>query len=66
MINDSSIWKGKKIYNLYKSVETPFNWHKEIFSFGKKSYFCFSAPFDLIINLLNKLNCPMFKIASPK
>ena len=68
MINDSSIWKGKKLYNLYKSAETPFNWHKEIFSFAKKNrIFCFSAPFDLTaINLLNKLNCPMFKIASPE
>ena len=68
MINDSSIWKGKKLYNLYKSAETPFNWHKEIFSFAKKNHiFCFSAPFDLTaINLLNKLNCPMFKIASPE
>ena len=45
MINDSSIWKGKKLYNLYKSAETPFNWHKEIFSFAKKNRILFFCTF---------------------
>ena len=39
MINDSSIWKGKKLSTIfYKSVETPFN-AKEIFSLQKNNYF---------------------------
>ena len=68
LINDKSIWKNQQLYNLYKKAETPFKWHKEIFSFAKKNnIFCFSAPFDLsAVNLLEKLNCPLYKIASPE
>lgn len=68
LINDKSIWKGQQLYNLYKKAETPFKWHKEIFSFAKKNdIFCFSAPFDLsAVELLEKLNCPIYKVASPE
>ena len=68
LINDKSIWKGQQLYNLYKKAETPFKWHKEIFSFAKKNnIFCFSAPFDLTaVDLLEKLNCPLYKVASPE
>ena len=68
LINDKSIWKGQKLYNLYKKAETPFKWHKEIFSFAKKNnIICFSAPFDLsAVDLLEKLNCPIYKVASPE
>ncbi len=67
-INDKSIWKNQKLYNLYKKAETPFKWHKEIFSFAKKNnIFCFSAPFDLsAVDLLEELKCPVYKIASPE
>ena len=60
--------KIKTLYNLYKKAETPFKWHKEIFSFAKKNnIFCFSAPFDLsLVNLLEQLKCPVYKIASPE
>ena len=34
LINDNSIWKGEHLYKLYKKAETPFEWHKEIFSFA--------------------------------
>ena len=68
LINDKSIWKGQQLYDLYKKAETPFKWHNEIFSFAKKNnIFCFSAPFDLTaVDLLEKLNCPIYKIASPE
>ncbi len=68
LINDKSIWKGQQLYKLYKKAETPFKWHKEIFSFAKKhNIFCFSAPFDLTaVDLLEELNCPLYKIASPE
>ena len=68
LINDESIWKGQQLYDLYKKAETPFKWHNEIFSFAKKNnIFCFSAPFDLTaVDLLEKLNCPIYKIASPE
>ena len=67
-INDKSIWKGKYLYDLYKSAYTPFAWHKKIFSYAqKKKLFCFSSPFDLSsLKLLEKLKCPVYKIASPE
>ena len=37
LINDKSIWRGEKLYNLYKKAETPFRWHKEIFRFARKN-----------------------------
>jgi len=68
LIDDKSIWKGERLFNLYKKAETPFKWHKEIFKFAKKNkILCFSAPFDLTaVDLLEKLNCPLYKIASPE
>ena len=68
LIDDQSIWRGKYLYDLYKNAETPFKWHKEIFSFAKKNkILIFSAPFDSsAVDLLEKLNCPIYKIASPE
>jgi pseudaminic acid synthase len=68
LIDDNSIWKGKRLYDLYKKAETPFKWHKEIFKFAKKNnIICFSAPFDISsVELLKKYNCPIYKVASPE
>jgi pseudaminic acid synthase len=68
LINDESIWKGKYLYQLYKSAMTPFKCHKEIFNFTKKNkIFCFSSPFDLSsLKILENLNCPVYKVASPE
>ena len=68
LIDDKSIWRGKYLYDLYKQAETPFKWHKEIFKFAKKNkIICFSAPFDeTAVDLLEQLNCPIYKIASPE
>ncbi len=68
LINDKSIWRGKNLYDLYKKAQTPFKWHKEIFSFAKKNnIICFSAPFDLkAVKILKEFNCPIYKIASPE
>ena len=68
LIDDKSIWKGKYLFDLYKSAETPFHWHKEIFNFAKKNkIICFSAPFDIsAVDLLKKYNCPIYKVASPE
>lgn len=68
LINDKSIWRGSYLYDLYKKAETPFKWHKEIFSFSKKNkILCFSAPFDTsAVDLLEENNCPIYKVASPE
>lgn len=60
------LWKGKTLWDLYDKAHTPFEWHKELFQFAKKNkIICFSTPFDdTAVDLLEKLNCPFYKIAS--
>ena len=60
------LWKGYYLWNLYKKAQTPFSWHKELFNFAKKNkIICFSSPFDeTAVDLLEKLNCPIYKLAS--
>ncbi len=62
----SSIWYNQNLYNLYKKAYTPWDWHQEIFDYSKKKgLICFSSPFDLsAVEVLKKLNCPAYKIAS--
>ena len=59
-------WKGQYLWNLYKKAHTPFSWHKELFEYSKKiGIKCFSSPFDeTAVDLLEKLNTPIYKIAS--
>ena len=65
MIKDG-LWKGKSLFDLYKEAHTPLEWHKEIFKYAKKlKLICFSTPFDeTAVDLLEKLNCPIYKVAS--
>tara|TARA_B100000965_G_scaffold406763_1_gene448217 strand:- start:604 stop:1671 length:1068 start_codon:yes stop_codon:yes gene_type:complete len=67
-IDDNSIWKGKYLFELYKEAQTPFSWHKKIFNYAqKKKLICFSSPFDKSsVDLLSKLKCPIYKVASPE
>ena len=60
------IWKGQTLWDLYNKAQTPFEWHKELFSYAKKLKInCFSTPFDeTAVDLLEKLNCPIYKVAS--
>ena len=60
------LWRGKNLWNLYKKAQTPYEWHKELFTYAKKlGIICFSTPFDeTAVDLLEKLNCPMYKVAS--
>jgi pseudaminic acid synthase len=62
----SGIWKGKTLWDLYVKAHTPYTWHEELFKFAKKNKItCFSSPFDeSAIKLLEKLNCPFYKVAS--
>ena len=60
------IWKGKKLWHLYKKACTPFSWHKEAFELANKyKKIIFSSPFSIrAVDLLEKLKCPIYKIAS--
>ena len=61
-----SIWYGKYLYDLYSKGSLPWEWHKAIFDRCKKNKItCFSTPFDeTAVDFLEKLNCPIYKVAS--
>jgi len=67
-INHGTLWDGKTLYELYNAAYTPWEWHEELFEVAKNDgLICFSSPFDkTAVDFLEKLNCPIYKIASPE
>jgi pseudaminic acid synthase len=65
-ITQGTYWDGQYLYDLYKSASLPWEWHKELFDIAaKEGLICFSSPFDpSAVDLLEKLDCPIYKIAS--
>ncbi len=68
MANPKGLWAGQRLYDIYKIAYTPWEWHKELFHVAKEEgLICFSSPFDsTAVDLLENLDCPMYKIASPE
>lgn len=62
-------WNDRKtLFKLYQQAYTPWEWHEELFEYARKIEIeIFSSPFDFsAIELLEKLNAPAYKIASPE
>jgi pseudaminic acid synthase len=61
-----TIWDQQKMYDLYQEAYLPWEWHAELFALAKElDLVCFSSPFDFsAVDLLESLNCPIYKIAS--
>lgn len=63
-VNDA--WKGKSLYELYKTAYTPWEWQKELKEYGEsKGVLVFSTPFDeTAVDFLEELKVVMYKVAS--
>ncbi|WP_412738960.1 pseudaminic acid synthase [Krasilnikovia sp. MM14-A1259] len=60
------LWSGEYLYQLFQRAHTPWEWHEEIFERARGHGLTpFSSPFDATaVELLEKLDAPLYKIAS--
>lgn len=64
--DEESLWKSRKLHDLYNEAYTPWEWHEPIFSRAKElGMVAFSTPFDdSAVDFLETLDVPLYKIAS--
>lgn len=62
----SGPWAGRKLYELYASAGTPFDWFPTLFSFSRATNITpLASVFDKSsVDLLEEQACPAYKIAS--
>lgn len=65
-IVQKGLWRQRRLYDLYKRAETPFDWHKELYQTAKdEGIAIFSSVFDpTAVDLLESLGAVAYKIAS--
>lgn len=64
--NPSSLWYGRRLYDLYREAHTPWEWHTAIFARAtSRGLLAFSSAFDYSsVDFLESLDVPCYKIAS--
>lgn len=65
-IKQGTLWDGTTLYKLYQQAYTPWEWHSELRDYAESlGLVFFSTPFDFsAVDYLEKMNCPIYKIAS--
>ncbi|ANQ50234.1 pseudaminic acid synthase [Flammeovirga sp. MY04] len=66
MAGEKTIWKGQKLYDLYRKAALPFEWHYDLQKrCNELGLDFFSSPFSKKdVDFLEDLNVPAYKIAS--
>ncbi|MDU7692689.1 MAG: pseudaminic acid synthase [Helicobacter sp.] len=65
-IKNTELWDERYLHDIYKEGALPFAWHRDLFNAARDiDIVLFSSPFSLnALDLLESLDCPMYKIAS--
>jgi pseudaminic acid synthase len=66
IIQAENVWKGQRLYDLYRNAATPYEWFPRLFAFARELGITpFATPFDLAaIEMMERLEAPAYKIAS--
>ena len=66
IVQGDNPWKGRRLYELYQSASTPYEWFPELFAYARlKGIMPFASPFDTnAIDMLQEIDCAAYKIAS--